>query len=210
MAVIYVSDKDKLPAKIEHDFYPTPVGLVRDFFTQFPYHAEFKAPFILDPGAGGGNWGRGLSLAEPKVTYHLTGIEKRDVHNPHRNIYQDWIGNQDYLQYMLPFQYDIIMGNPPYSDRLAEKFIHRSFDLLLDGGYLIFLLKLSFMQTQTRYEEFFSRNWALRPAVVYVSVRRVNFTGGGNPDVYAIYVWKKVPDDLTGDPIIKWFDWSKE
>lgn len=207
MAVIYVDDKSKLPDKIPHDFYPTPVPLVRSFFEEFPCYEEFTYPYILDPGSGEGNWGLGLSqVVRNTSSYWLTGVEMRPVERP-KDVYNVWVNNQDYLTWDTKEKFEIVMGNPPYSNRLAEKFIHRSFDLLVDGGYLIFLLKLSFLQTKTRYEEFFKYP-ALRPSYAYVSVRRVNFTGPGNPDVYAILVWQKTPWTDNKETVIRWLDWE--
>lgn len=179
----------------KHDFYPTPL----EFCKAVVNLVDFYPAFICDPGAGNGVWGRALREKFPHAM--LDGVELQPLDKP--GWYDSWyIG--DYLKYE-PFiyKYDLIIGNPPYS--LAEEFICHSMDLLSDYGVLIFLLRLSFLESKSRVRGLFKE---FPPSNVFVSASRISFTGDGKNDdqAYAVFWWtkRKTQNWFIGS----WLDWK--
>lgn len=190
MAVIYVKDTSRLPARNDADFYPTPMGFCRAALAQLP--DGLTPTCILDPGAGTGVWGRAARERYPGVT--ITGIDLRAVPKPAG--YTFWI-NADFLRAATPQPaFDLVIGNPPFN--VAEAFIRASLDLLEDGGVLMFLLRLAFLEGQARGSGLWSKT---PPERVVVASRRIAFTGGSNPNSYALYIWRK---GYTGDTRLGW------
>ena len=207
MPTIYVNNSVHQPIR-EREFYPTPIELCKAALKLVPKDCPMND--VLEPGAGSGVWGRALEEVYPRIGYrYVHGIEIRDVEvfldDYTFNCYDNW-SYYNFLEENLfhPYYgYDLVMGNPPYS--LQEKFIDKSLDLLKDEGYLLFLLKLSFLESKLRYNKYFNNN--LNPKEVHVSVRRVSFTGNkkSNADAYAIYLWKK---GWIGETTLKWLEWN--
>lgn len=188
MSVIYVTKKNDLPERSEHDFYPTPLG----FCIATLRMLDCYPLTILDPGAGTGVWGRACRETWPKA--HITGVELRDVPKP--DAYNLW-ENEDFKRFASnKRRYDLIIGNPPFKD--AEMFVNASLQMLSEGGYLVFLLRLAFLEGQDRAAGL----WVNSPLYeVIVSAKRINFVGNSNPNSCAVFVWKQ---GYTGKPGIRW------
>lgn len=82
----------------------------------------------------------------------------------------------------------LIVTNPPYL--LAERFVHRALGLVIDGGHVAFLLRLSFLGGQGRADSLWSKRnlrW-LAPITP-----RPSFTPDGKTDAaeYALFVWQR-------------------
>lgn len=184
MPAIYIREDSELPERREFDFYPTDRLSVVNALGM-ACRGCFIPSRVLDPGAGAGIWGQIARRRWPCC--QITGVELRDV-QPHKS-YDEWL-NGSFLDDTVPLlpPYDLVMGNPPYSD--AEAFVRRSLDLLRDGGRLVFLLKLSFMAGQRRSSGLYSE---FPPRWYIPCSRRPSFTGDGHsaPEEYAIYVWQK-------------------
>ena len=179
------------------DFYPTPLEFCKATVSNL-IPTDCSPAFICDPGAGDGVWGE--ALRERFKDAYLIGVELEREDFP--IVYNQW-HTIDYLNHHgLYGKYDLIIGNPPYS--LAEEFIRHSLDLLSDSGYLIFLLRWSFLESQSRgrglWKEF-------PPKELNVCVSRISFTGDGKTDdqAYGVYVWQK---NFIGKPTFDWFDWK--
>lgn len=180
MAVIYVNGLDKLPPRKENDFYPTPLGFCRAALQQLPRFFTPRA--ILDPGAGTGVWGKAYRERWPQSL--ITGVELRDVARP--GVYNFWYTG-DMLQLATPAPcFDLIAGNPPFN--IAEPLVRAGLAMLDAGGYLMFLLRLAFLEGQGRgtglWREF-------PPFKVVVSSKRIGFTGNSNPNSFALFIWKQ-------------------
>lgn len=187
----------ELPKRRDYDDYPTLIELCRAALTLLP--DSFVPKVILDPGAGTGVWGK---AALEKWSAEVWGIELRDLPNPG---YYAWI-KADYLgttpkNFFGDF-FDLVAGNPPY--KYAEAFIRKGLSELKEGGYLLFLLRLSFLEGQARYRGLFYE-YPLKSVVV--SPRRVSFSGNkkSNETAYAVYLWQKGYQGQTG---LGWLDWN--
>lgn len=187
MTTIYVSDKDALPERHDADLYVTEHTLIVAALKQY---APLSATSILDIGAGDdGRWGL---LAQAQTgAISLTGIEMREIENiPPK--FTEWY-TQDFLSFKPAHGYDLIVSNPPYY--IAEPIIRKAWDMLLPGGTMMMLLRLSFLEGVTRYQHL----WQELPVTeVGVCARRPSFYGGKtNGTAFAIFVWAK---DMQGNP----------
>ena len=201
MPTIYIENKEELPERKELDFYPTPREFVRTTLHWLNNVLDIEPRQILDPGAGLGVWGDEARSVWDHV--YITGVELNKPDSLYSSAF-DEIHFGDYLEFTSDHKYNLIIGNPPYY--LQEEFIDKSFSLLLDGGYLGFLLKLSFLESQKRYNLYFGTD-NRRPKHVWVSVRRISFTGDrkSNADAYCFVVWKK---GWLGNTELAWLNWE--
>lgn len=179
-----------------HDFYPTPLSLCRAALAELP-----PAPVpdsILDPGAGSGVWGKAARDLYPRAL--ITGVELRPDAIPPAETYTAW-HTGDFRLYDPGWKHDLIMGNPPY--KYAEAFIRHSLSMLKDYGWLVFLLRLAFLEEQDRGKDFWRK---FPPERVSVCSQRPSFTGDGNTDAtaYAVYYWRK---GWTGPTRLDWLRW---
>lgn len=200
MPTIYVDNKDALPKRREYDFYPTPIEVCRASLQILL--KDWMPDFILDPGAGDGVWGK--AFREFNLSSYLVGVELRDVQKPLE--YDSWY-NKDFSKFSHHLKFDLVMGNPPY--KYAEEFLDKSLELLEDNGYILFLLRLSFLEGISRYNKYYNGNIRpnIRPKEVWVSNRRVSFSNDGksSADAYGVFIWQK---GFIGDTILRWLDWS--
>lgn len=190
----------ELRPREETDHYPTPIELCYASVGILPEIFEPKR--VIDPGAGQGPWG--YAVRQRYSEANILGIEMDTTKwCPDKYLWQreynQW-SSADYLGLFAErFTYaDLIIGNPPYGrnadgskDRnLAEKFVKRSYELLRTEGYLVFLLRLGFLEGQRRAKTF----WPKYPLKdLYVLSRRPSFTGDQRTDAtsYGLYVWQK-------------------
>jgi hypothetical protein len=173
-----------------HDFYATPRPFVEASLDLLPALTPRR---ILDPGAGDGMWG--MVARERWPDAHILGYEIRDV--PWPAAYASWtVGGADYLGMVRP-NADLVIGNPPYS--LAEAFVRAALHDLFPGGYLVFLLRLSFLETQGRHKGLWKQ---FPPQIVGVFADRPSFTSNGDTDnVGAVaVVWQQ---GWTGDTTLR-------
>jgi len=193
-----ITTTKQLRPRTAHDFYPTPIELCYSALRLINTH-----PYrVYDPGAGDGVWGDAA-----RILWDDTFIEGCDLRNiPQPTAYDHWTNQCDYLKTDFRFPFDVIMGNPPY--RYAEQFIRQSLRFVrpsgANGGYIIFLLRLAFLESQTRGRGLWLEH---PPKSIHVLVSRPSFTGNGKTDAtaYAIYIWQK---GWTGITELKWLDWE--
>lgn len=113
---------------------------------------------------------------------------------------------QDFLTVKdLPKGYSILT-NPPFN-KCAEFVLH-SLDLLEEGQYAIFFLKIQFLESAKRYKELFSK---YPPKYIYVFSERCLCAMNGEFEIngkrqssavcYAWFVWQK---GNYSEPIVRW------
>lgn len=177
----------------ENDFYETPQELCDLILERFT--SKITPSSILDPGCGTGNFADAARRTYPHAT--VVGIDKDpnvlDVASK-RGLYvtqsdiQDWSG-----------RYSLIVGNPPYNQ--AATFIKTCLNMLTPVGYVAFLLRLNFLESQKRYAGLFKDH---PPSEIWVLPARPSFTKGGTDATsYGIFLWKKVPPTIT---TLEWLD----
>ena len=98
--------------------------------------------------------------------------------------------------------YDVIT-NPPY--KYATEFVNKALSIIGDGHRVAMLLKLTFLEGKSRYNELFKPN---PPHYIYVYSYRVWCSKNGKfdetcsgPIAYAWYIWDK---GYKGEPIVRW------
>jgi len=108
---------------------------------------------------------------------------------------------QDFLKYEERFDGDIIT-NPPFI--LAEDFIKKAIEVLKDGNKLILLMKIQFLESESRYNLF--KKYPLKYIYVHSSrqlcSRKGDFENYKSTTLcYCWYVWEK---GFNGETIIRW------
>lgn len=182
-----------------HDVYETPEPLVRKVLGVTTKDHQR----ILDVGAGSGVWGRVARHRWP--TSAIFGVEIRDLPKP--DFYDYWYPG-DFMRLEGVKDFDLIMGNPPYSSKqypkLAGQIVLKSLDMLVDGGMLILLLKTEFLNTQWRFENIFKHT---PPWEVSVCVQRPSFYGNAktNSIEYSAFLWFK--GEAPFGTRINWMNW---
>jgi hypothetical protein len=121
--------------------------------------------------------------------------------------YEDCISGVDFLKVETNetspmFEGDIIT-NPPY--RYITEFILKALELVQDGHKVAMFCKLTTLESQSRYDDIFSK---YPPKTIYVFSKRVACYKNNDRSkyqssavCYAWFVWEK---GFTGDPVIKW------
>lgn len=193
----------------ERDFYETPIELAEESIKTFAIDFKYFPDKVLDPGCGNGIWGKAIDnvfFPNPVVF----GVEVQKINAKYGEHYSE-IYNENYLSGELDTvlnDFDLCVGNPPYS--LAEEFIRTSLSYLKPNGYVFFLLRLAFLESQKRYKGLFKE---FPPKRVYVLSRRPSFfsTVGNrkttDATAYAMFLWKK---GYKGSTDLKWLDWCYE
>jgi len=181
----------------KNDFYPTPLGLCRAALSKVDY---WRVGSILDPGCGTGVWGEAARERWPSA--YLEGIDivqKLDDYDTY-----DQLSLCNYLFYSSYRSFDLVVGNPPY--KFAEEFVRKSKEILREGGIILMLLRLAFLEGQERGAGFWKE---FRPQTVFVCSRRPSFTGNGKTDAtaYGVYMWV---DGYTGNTTLDWLDWNND
>lgn len=211
MATIYVKEKDTLPDRKPFDFYRTPPSLAFAALSRVSYNIP-NVKTILDPGCGDGVWGIQARRLWPNA--EITGCDIQQFDKPAE--YDNWHMGYDFTDFPTMYDsFDLVIGNPPFRD--AQSFVKNSVNMLTAKGSVVFLLKLAFLETETRWRELYTTE-AYRPTKVYVSTRRVSFTGDGktNADSYGVYQWHSpARRGLTFDgakkfnhTILDWLRWK--
>lgn len=199
------SDRGRSP----RDLYITPPELALEALIRFLADEELTRRDViesLDAGCGTGIWGDAIkwfgyyedgSMLAPIID----GIDiEPNIQFP--NVY-DNVYKMNFLDYQEK-DYNLIFGNPPYS--LAEEFIRHSFELLEPGGYVYFLLRLSFLEGIARGKGLF-KEFPIKK--IYVCSRRPSFfsTNGKHTTdtlAYAMFLWKKGFDGKTELDYLDW------
>lgn len=186
------------------DLYETPWELAHAAISVFEEdeHCGWRyGNMSLDAGCGSGVWGEAMRLRFPNI--FISGVDI-DPEIP-TNDYYDMMFINDYLKHDSN-NYDIVFGNPPYS--LAEEFIRHAYGMIKPGGYIYFLLRLSFLEGIDRCKHLFKEIPLKR---VYVCSRRPSFFSSDGVRhttdtlAYAMFLWQRL---YIGKPTISFMDWN--
>jgi hypothetical protein len=179
-----------------HDHYPSPLPLCHAALRLIP---PMTPRWILDPGAGAGVWGEAARARWP--ISHITGVElRRDVPRP---LVYDRYERFDFVTEAAFYSgYDLVIGNPPYKH--AEAFVRAALEATRTGGYVCFLLRLAFLESQERGKGLWK---AHPPQTVAVCSRRPSFSGDGKTDAtaYAVFVWQR--GRAESETALTWLDY---
>lgn len=112
------------------------------------------------------------------------------------------VGNIDFLKSNMTWNGDIIT-NPPYKHVLD--FVKKSLNIIQNGKRVAMLLKIQFLETQSRYV-FFKK---YPPKIIYVFSKRIRCVkngdfkrySNGSAMCYCWFIWEK---DFKGEPVIRW------
>lgn len=146
--------------------------------------AEGQPPaFVLEPSAGSGAFVRALrahnlrvDAVEPQAS-ERSALEAFDVGVCTGTL-------EHFLSVMPDVDYDLVIGNPPFS--LAEAHIRLLLSRLNEGAYLAFLLRNTFFGSFDRLDF-----WQAFPLRAYIPITpRPSFTGGGTDMTeYGVFIW---------------------
>jgi len=169
----------------ESDYYVTPIKAIIDFLKEFSKKEPnvFSDGIILDPCAGGdGTNPMSYPFALRRFGVSKDRIETLDIRSDSPAKY-----HEDFLCWTHPWQYDIIISNPPFI--LAMEFIKKSLDIVSDGGFVVMLLRLNFFGSKKR-KPFWEEHM---PKYAFVHNARMSFTSDGKTDSieYMHAVWQK-------------------
>lgn len=172
--------------RASHDYYATDPRAVEKLLEYEKFNKN-----ILEPCCGEGH------------------ISKVLIANGYEVVSQDLIdrgfgiGGIDFLTYKEKWNGDIIT-NPPY--RQALDFVDKSIDIIAEGSRVAMLLKIQFLESQSRLK-FFKKH---PPKLVYVFSKRTNCVRNGKFEdykssavCYCWFIWEK---GFKGEPIIRWIE----
>lgn len=168
-----------------NDYYATPPEAVEKLLSVETFKTD-----VWECACGGGH----ISEVLRKHNYNVYSTDIIDRNYKHLDEIKDFLFFPDKTKR------DIIT-NPPYS--MATEFARTANEIIQDGGKIAMLLKLTFLETETRRELF--RQYP--PKTIYVFTSRIMcgkggvFTGESGAVCYAWYIWEK---GFNGDPVIKW------
>lgn len=111
-------------------------------------------------------------------------------------------GNTDFLKSIPDSWYGDILTNPPY--KYAQEFVEKAMETTRAGAYIIFFLKIQFLESKAR-KELFKK---YPPKYIYVNSERQLCAMNGEFEKYKAtaicycwFIWEK---GFTGEPIIRW------
>lgn len=187
-----MSSTNRSAARLEHvaDYYVTPVDQIETFLQAFNQveDIDWNNISITDPCAGGNLQTDDLiahDMSYPKAINNIFGECDIDTYDIREDSLAEFKTN--YLTYNSTKEYDMIITNPPFA--CALEMIKKALDDVKDGGYVIMLLRLNFLETKAR-KVFFDE---YMPEYIYVHHKRMSFTEHGGTDscAYAHFVWRK-------------------
>jgi hypothetical protein len=165
----------------KNDNYSTPEWAIKLLLDNYQIRTNGT---ILEPSAGCGNIVK--VLRETGIKNHITSIELREEERENLKKYSNEVIIENYLNMSQSPYYDVIIGNPPYNQ--ARAFIEKSFEFLSHRGVLIFLLRVSILESQKRFDF-----WQQHPVnKLYILRDRPKFIKGKSGDncAYAWFIWE--------------------
>jgi SAM-dependent methyltransferase len=179
------------------EFYETDEDTVIAQFEQLP--KNFFPDRILDPCMGTGVYGW-----VARQFYRGSKINGVDIRSVDTCEFLNAQYQTDFLKMDDAPHYDLIISNPPYS--YNEQFVRHSMRMLRPGGWLSFLLRASWAESEGRYALFTEE---LPPRYIVTLSKRPSFvpSGDGDPHHYAYFMWQK---NWKGETVHRWSHSNKE
>ena len=163
-----ILNKDKSSYKSSND-EPTPIDCVEEMCSKLPESFFMRDHIkVLDPCCGNGNFHFVLRYmlnerARGSYELHFNDVNVDRTNNV-KAIFGDdaIITNNDFLEFENPNKYDLIVANPPYAKlmsngvrasknhNLIQAFLHKSLELLHDGGYIMYIVPDNWMSLSDR------------------------------------------------------------
>lgn len=165
-----------------YDYYATPMHVVDNLLDNLDLSRYGNK--VLEPSAGCGNITYALRQRYPEK--NVLSLEVRAQEHLNLSLVSNEVVIGDFLRMICFEKFDIIIGNPPYSNAL--EFVTKSLELLSDNGILIFLLRTAFLESKRRYDF-----WQENPLNgLYTLSSRPSFTGHGTDATsYSWFIWDK-------------------
>lgn len=180
--------RNHLPRR-ESDNYQTPLKLAQAICIDLAKVIPVPK-FIIEPSAGLGRFV--LAARETWAQADITAVELREeCEEPLKTMGATRIcmglwETVDLTQVPAP---DLIVGNPPYEN--AQEHLELALDRLAPGGYVAFLLRMAFLNSQARVRTL----WDLQKGFRFLMplAQRPSFTGDGKSEhsEYAVYAFQK-------------------
>ncbi len=180
----------------KQDYYVTPVHQILDFFRAITRDLSWSwaGKEVLDPCAGGD---ARHTMSYPVALEQFCREQMAETRGPNTlkglttvDIRKDSLAHRigDYLIRPLDSPVpDVVMSNPPFF--LAQQFIDKALDDVVDKGWVIMLLRLNYFGSGKR------RKWwqERMPVWTYVHSERMGFTDDGKTDSieYCHCMWQK-------------------
>ena len=164
-----------------NDYYRTPVDDVMAFLKESGLSLDNQ--LIYDPCSGGDvNNDMSYPAALSQWACNSTVVTSDIREDSPAEYHIDYL-NDDFVC----VEPDVIISNPPFKDSL--EFVERALENVREGGLVIFLLRLSFLESLKR-KDFLQANM---PEKIFVHAKRMSFTEDGKTDsvAYAHFVWRK-------------------
>jgi hypothetical protein len=180
-----MSSTNRAKRRFGVDYYVTPQKEIEKFLHAFAKIQDFsKIERILDPCCGGDERN---DPSYPIVLQKLgigKSISTMDIRQDSR---ADIIGNYLFETDIKSQHFDMIITNPPFNCALS--IIQKALNDVVDGGLVVMLLRLNFLESKGRrlfFAEFMPRD-------IFVHPTRISFTPDGKTDsiVHAHFVWRK-------------------
>lgn len=190
--MLFISSTNRSNARDKHiaDYYVTPIPDVELFLKEFDKRIkiEWNKVKIIDPCAGGNSEIK--DEVGIKEVYHPMSYQMA-IHNVFGNcdvknidIREDSLAEikGDYLKEdVKSFSPQVIITNPPFA--LAVPIIEKALDDVVDGGYVIMLLRLNFFGSKER-KSFFDK---YVPEWCFVHHIRIGFTDKKDENGYVLF-----------------------
>lgn len=204
-----MSSTNRRNSKERHisDYYVTPVEDVELFLREFDKRVklDWRHSRILDPCAGGNNEERmgshgGVTKAYHPMSYQtaIKNVFGEDCGITNLDIRNDSLAELKGDYFKADFTYlhpQIIISNPPFAT--AAYFIEKALNDVVDGGYVIFLLRLNFFGTAER-KHLWDRQL---PDWCFVHHKRISFTDKTNSAGFVQYTMGGVPAKGGSDSV---------
>lgn len=168
----------------ELDGYFTPRPLADALTDRLVDDGWWRGGVVLEPSAGMGAFIESTGRLQPQYVRAMDLDPVRCAELREHTTADVMEG--DFLDQLVDVAFELIIGNPPYSD--AEAHVRHALEFRARFGVVAFLLRMGFLESEER-----APFWREHPASkVYVLSQRPSFTGNGKTDrgqSYGFFVW---------------------